>query len=449
MGGVSNYQGVNMEYRNKNHYDRLVKQACEKLKERYDNVKPRINYSSVLKGYRGLNVKYKFSCEKHGDFEDYLYRALPGPRMSHVLCPKCRLEKKEERKLLVKEARDERRHDKIRKLMDNIKDMEPFDKDKETYSEYMVRKFSLMFKDKPYDFSNSVYSGSDTPMEITCKLHGKFYRTPHSLYKASGCPKCNEDNRYAVLRYSKEEIQKYIDEKYNGMYKIVDDSFTIASNDFKVKCKKHGEFNTTWRTLKVSGCRKCFAESMKFTLKDLLRRSLKLFGNKYDYSKTELNGSRNSITIICPKHGEFEKVLGEHLKGQGCPVCSASLGERAAYEIFMELGINVSREYKIKGHSFRYDFLLKNSELIIEIDGDQHRGFTFYVSPEETMKRDKEKEELANKNGFTIVRIPVKGHQREEVVKHTILNSLKKLKISEKDFKSEKDYRNFIVANSK
>ena len=27
------------------------------------------------------------------------------------------------------------------------------------------------------------------------------------------------------------------------------------------------------------------------------------------------------VTIICPKHGEFQQKPYKHLNGQGCPIC--------------------------------------------------------------------------------------------------------------------------------
>lgn len=43
--------------------------------------------------------------------------------------------------------------------------------------------------------------------------------------------------------------------------------------------------------------------------------------NKYDYSKTEYNGRKRKLIIICKIHGEFEQRAGNHLQGQGCKLC--------------------------------------------------------------------------------------------------------------------------------
>jgi very-short-patch-repair endonuclease len=53
-----------------------------------------------------------------------------------------------------------------------------------------------------------------------------------------------------------------------------------------------------------------------------------------------------------------------------------------------------------------YDFVLKEHKIIIELDGRQHfEQVSNWTSPEETLKRDKYKEECANENGYSMIRI--------------------------------------------
>lgn len=51
-------------------------------------------------------------------------------------------------------------------------------------------------------------------------------------------------------------------------------------------------------------------------------KARKLHGDKYNYSETIYNGSLNKLAIICPKHGMFEQIASEHLRGKGCMKCS-------------------------------------------------------------------------------------------------------------------------------
>lgn len=54
---------------------------------------------------------------------------------------------------------------------------------------------------------------------------------------------------------------------------------------------------------------------------NFIARSKLKHGEKYDYSKTIYNGSKYNVTIICPKHGEFEQLASNHSRGMGCSEC--------------------------------------------------------------------------------------------------------------------------------
>lgn len=62
--------------------------------------------------------------------------------------------------------------------------------------------------------------------------------------------------------------------------------------------------------------------------KKFIRRSLRKFGDRFDYSKTVYTKALEKIIIVCPKHDlEFEQVASEHYRaGRGinpCPRCAS------------------------------------------------------------------------------------------------------------------------------
>ena len=54
---------------------------------------------------------------------------------------------------------------------------------------------------------------------------------------------------------------------------------------------------------------------------DFISTSNIIHNNFYDYSKVIFTKIREKVTIICPIHGEFEQVAGNHMKGSGCSKC--------------------------------------------------------------------------------------------------------------------------------
>lgn len=47
-----------------------------------------------------------------------------------------------------------------------------------------------------------------------------------------------------------------------------------------------------------------------------------IHGDRYDYSLVDYKGYKYKIKIICPIHGEFEQLVGNHLKGANCLACA-------------------------------------------------------------------------------------------------------------------------------
>lgn len=58
----------------------------------------------------------------------------------------------------------------------------------------------------------------------------------------------------------------------------------------------------------------------RLTTEDFIERAKKVHGDKYCYKKSEYVTGKK-IKIICPKHGMFQMLYYNHIKGQGCPTC--------------------------------------------------------------------------------------------------------------------------------
>lgn len=88
-------------------------------------------------------------------------------------------------------------------------------------------------------------------------------------------------------------------------------------------CPVHGEFTQLPSNhLKGSGCLRCSHDKKKSKTDDFIERCKEVHDNKFDYSRTVLNGIDQKVTIICPVHGEFEQRAASHLNGNGCLKCA-------------------------------------------------------------------------------------------------------------------------------
>jgi hypothetical protein len=88
----------------------------------------------------------------------------------------------------------------------------------------------------------------------------------------------------------------------------------------------HGEFmQEPVRHIQGEGCSTCgyitFGLKLKKTTKQFIDESIKIHGDKYDYSKVIYKTSVDKVIIICKMHGEFEQTPDNHLRGNGCIKC--------------------------------------------------------------------------------------------------------------------------------
>jgi hypothetical protein len=114
------------------------------------------------------------------------------------------------------------------------------------------------------------------------------------------------------------KAKKLYEDKYD--YSLVE--YIDSKTKVKIICKEHGVFEQEPRE-HLRGRIKCKLCS-KYTTNtlELINKCVKTHGNRYDYSLVEYIDSKTKVKIICKEHGIFEQLPTNHMKGQGCPICS-------------------------------------------------------------------------------------------------------------------------------
>ena len=179
-----------------------------------------------------------------------------------------------------------------------------------------------------YDYSKVEYSNSITKVCIICPKHGEFWQRPQCHLQGDGCPKCKgEKNSERLLMITEEFVEKA--KKIHGnKYDYSKVNYINAITKVCIICPKHGEFwQKPYSHLSGHGCQKCGIDEISkksiYTTKEWVKKAKKIHGDKYDYSKVDLEHRDNKgrICIICPMHGEFWIVPKSHLQGVGCKKC--------------------------------------------------------------------------------------------------------------------------------
>lgn len=128
-------------------------------------------------------------------------------------------------------------------------------------------------------------------------------------------------------------------------------------------CPKHAEFQQTPQNhLNGQGCPKCNGKN--FSLKELIDEANKIHNGQYDYSKLNITKKHEKGCIICPKHGVFYQDFSKHLEGQGCPKCA--IEKRSQKKKISNKKFTERAEIISKGKddfsSFKYESMDKKAE---------------------------------------------------------------------------------------
>lgn len=286
--------------------------------------------------YINSRTKVCIVCPKHGEFW-----TNPGDFLRGHACPYCANEKRNR----------------------EVVDQKTF-----------IEKARKVHGDK-YDYSKVVYRNAMSQVTVICPEHGEFKIIPNShIHGKAGCPKCNRLNLGIddwIERFKSVHGDRYDYSKVT----YVDNSTKVC-----IICPEHGEF---WQAPSKhyngkQGCPNCAkrkrGDLRKTTKEKYIEKARKVHGDKYDYSKIVYDNLHDKITIICPKHGEFNQLAYDHTNGHGCPVC-ANLYSSKENEIYDFLAKELGEENIIQhdrivlGGRKELDIYVPSLRLAIEYNG--------------------------------------------------------------------------------
>jgi len=118
-------------------------------------------------------------------------------------------------------------------------------------------------------------------------------------------------------------------EVHDSKYLYIISQYEHYKSSMVIVCPHHGEFiqNADYH-VRGHGCPKCNAKSGKrnarLTTAEFVKRSKKLYGDRFDYSKTTYTNTRTKLEIRCRKHDHtFSLRPDSHFSGNGgCIHCA-------------------------------------------------------------------------------------------------------------------------------
>ena len=120
---------------------------------------------------------------------------------------------------------------------------------------------------------------------------------------------------------STDDFIKRASSVHNGYYQYDKTVYKGTRFSLIVTCPKHGDFKQRPQThVEGSGCRKC-AGNMPLTTDIFIKKSKIKHGDRYNYKKSKYVSNTSKVIIICRSHGEFIQTTDSHMRGKGCPTC--------------------------------------------------------------------------------------------------------------------------------
>lgn len=320
-------------------YNYTPQEYIEKCKVIHGN---KFNYSKTE--YTIGRNKVIIICPIHGEFEQ-----LPRTHLESLTgCPDCSNEIYKNKSGTYEE---------FIKLVN--------EKHGDTYDYSLVKKDFINFK---------------SIIEIICKTHGIFKQVAGNHFRGNGCSECSIYNRTVDTDIIISEFTEIHGDRYD--YSKVD--YITCKHKVIIGCKIHGDFEQNPQCHRSGqGCPECSVFNRKVDTDIFIEDSRKIHGNKYDYSKVEYTKNKNKVTIICPKHGDFEQQALSHKRGFGCPRCAITQTSKPAILWLSYCGLTNEIQYKVEKDDGEYlipdtrykaDGYCKDTNTIYEFHGDFWHG---------------------------------------------------------------------------
>jgi len=191
----------------------------------------------------------------------------------------------------------------------------------------VVERARAIFGDE-YEYPEFEYKNNKQKFAIICKKHGEFFKTYVThVINEQGCKHCKPPSP-PTTKNTKTTEQWVIEAKleHGEYYDYSKSVYTKGKDKITITCPIHGPFDQEAQShIRGRGCSKCGdiirGKKQVKSQDDVIKDFIKKHGDTYDYSKVVYTGAFNEVTIVCKKHGDFDRVANDHQSGVGCRDC--------------------------------------------------------------------------------------------------------------------------------
>ena len=192
--------------------------------------------------------------------------------------------------------------------------------------ERVIEQFKEVHGDE-FDYSKVVYINTHTPIEVRCKKHDFiFHPTPKNHKNGAKCTMCGREAQIKKARKGQDIFIEDVIKIYGDTYDLSLVEYINNKTPVKVIHKEHGVLEIRPYTLlsKPDYIPKIRKKTKSNDKEIFIKEAIKVYGDKDDYTDTNVVSCKHNIDIRCKKHDiTFNKNIQTYLGGWGCPSCSA------------------------------------------------------------------------------------------------------------------------------
>ena len=244
-----------------------------------------------------------------------------------------------------------------------------------------------------FDYEQTFYINSNTPVTIICEKHGRFIQLPCDHLGGHGCPQCGNDKGKATNSYSQHDFENLARATHGDKYNYSKSKYVRNDIRIIICCPDHGDFEQNPRDhLSGRGCPRC-GGSYKITQAEFEQRCRDIHGGRYCYKKTVYNGMHFKVIIQCKSHGLFLQRAYSHLAGSGCGKCARAFMTSASEDLWLSMvGVPddaAHRQVQVclaDGTTTKIDGYLPELNRCFEFHGSFYHGDPALYQPQVTNK---------------------------------------------------------------
>jgi len=303
-----------------------------------------------------------------------------------------------------------------------------------------------IFIDNDLELVSETYDNNHKPLVFKDKEGYYYYQPLNGLFIKRQPTKFQNTNPYILYN-----IKLYC-KINNKPFELISDTYINAKDKLQWKCLKDScneIFSLSWNCVKNGkGCGFCCPTARQVGLSNCLATKNPKLAKEWHQT---LNGDLTPYDVTCgshedvwwqckdnPKHAWKAETNNRHGRGDGCPECSKSKGEKECKRIFdlRDIFYIPQKEFDdllgLGGGKLSYDFYALEFNLLVEFQGIQHekpvdfngRGMK-YAEEQFIIQRehDRRKKEYAEEHDYNLLEIWYWDFDRiEEIIMEKLLS---------------------------